>query len=211
MAWAVFPACPSFGFTVQPDYSVTIIERASGLRTVNRNWYYPLHIYTAVPIGERPQDDIHRILRFWHAHGGQSGRFLFFDYVDFKSPVSIDDDPLPTDQPLVEVLDSPGGFQLVKLYEDDEAIHQQQRLIRRPIPGTIRVANSVGAEQPSGTWSLDYDTGILTPEGGFAGTPATWGGQFYVPVMFETKPEFSVTNRQIQQTGFSLREVRLPS
>jgi uncharacterized protein (TIGR02217 family) len=211
MAWPVFPACPSFGFTSRPDYSVTIVERASGLRSINRNWYYPLHTYSAVPIGERAQEDIHRVLKFWHAIGGQAGRFLFFDYVDYKSSVLIDDDPLPTDQPLVEVTDSPGGWQLFKLYEDDATLYQQLRIIQKPIPGTVRIANSVGAEQPTGTWTLDEDTGILTPGVGFSGTPATWGGEFYTPVMFETAPEFAVTNRRIQQTSFALRELRLPS
>jgi uncharacterized protein (TIGR02217 family) len=211
MAWPVFPECPSFGFTSRPDYSVTIVERASGMRSVNRNWYYPLHTYSAVPIGERAQEDIHRVLKFWHAIGGQAGRFLFFDYVDYKSSVLIDDDPLPTDQPLVEVTDSPGGWQLFKLYEDDATLYQQLRIIQKPIPGTVRIANSVGAEQPTGTWTLDEDTGILTPGVGFSGTPATWGGEFYTPVMFETAPEFAVTNRRIQQTSFALRELRLPS
>lgn len=211
MPWPIFPACPSFGFTSRPDYSVTIVERASGVRTVNRNWYYPLHTYSAVPIGERAQEDIHRILKFWHAIGGRSGRFLFFDYVDFKSSVDIDVEPTPTDQPLIELEDSPGGYQLVKLYEDEDALFQQQRLIQKPIPNTIRVANDVGAEQPPETWSIDYDTGILTPGGGFSGVPTTWGGQFHVPVMFESAPEISVTNRRIQQTSFALRELRLPS
>jgi uncharacterized protein (TIGR02217 family) len=211
MVWPVFPTCPSFGFTSRPDYSVTIVERASGLRSINRNWYYPLHTYSAVPIGERAQEDIHKVLKFWHAIGGQSGRFLFFDYVDHRSSVDIDNEPTPTDQPLVENVNSPGGYQLVKLYEDEAALYQQQRLIQKPISGTIRVANEVGAEQAPGTWTLDYDTGILQVEGGFIGTPATWGGQFYVPVMFESTPEFSVTNRRIQQTSFALRELRLPT
>jgi uncharacterized protein (TIGR02217 family) len=209
--WPVFPTCPSFGFTSRPDYSVTVVERASGLRSVNRNWYYPLHTYSAVPIGERAQEDIHLVLKFWHAIGGQSGRFLFFDYVDHLSSVDIDSEPTPTDQPLVENLNSPGGHQLTKLYEDEGALFQQQRLIQKPVPGTIRIANAVGVEQAPGTWTLDYDTGILQIEDGFVGTPATWGGQFYVPVMFESAPEFSVTNRRIQQTSFALRELRLPT
>jgi uncharacterized protein (TIGR02217 family) len=153
MAWPVFPACPAFGFTSRPDYSVTVVERASGVRSVNRNWYYPLHTYSAVPIGERAQEDIHRILKFWHAVGGRAGRFLLFDYVDFKSSVDIDGEPTPTDQPLVEVEDSPGGYQLVKLYEDEELLFQQQRLIQKPMDGTIRVANAVGAEQPPSAWT----------------------------------------------------------
>lgn len=211
MPWPIFPSCPSFGFTSQPDYSVSIVERASGVRSINRNWYYPLHVYTAVPIGERQQEDIHRVLKFWHALGGRSGRFLFHDRVDYKSSAVIDDDPTPNDQPLIEILDSPGGYQLTKLYEDEDALSQQQRVIQKPMPATIRVANAVGVEQPEGTWTLDYDTGILTPEGGFVGVPTTWGGQFYVPVMFESPPEFTITNRRIQQTSFTLRELRLPS
>lgn len=210
MAWPVFPECPSFGFTKRADYSVTIVERASGVRSVNRNWYYPLHTFSAVPIGERSEDDMYRVARFWHAIGGQAGRFLFKDYTDYKSTNVPSDDTSATDQPLVAVEDSPGGWQLVKLYEDDEFEFQQQRLIQKPKEDTILIAVD-GVTQTEGVdYTIDYDTGIVTFDSPLdSDAVLTWGGEFYVPVMFETTPEFMVTNRGIQQTSFALRELRL--
>jgi uncharacterized protein (TIGR02217 family) len=208
MPWPVLPACPSFGFTSRADYSVTIIERASGVRSVNRNWYYPLQTFTAVPIGDKPQEDIHKILRFWHAVGGQAGRFLFKDYTDFKSSRRINDATTAIDQPIV--MDSNGDWQLTKVYEDEEFLFQQQRKISKPKLGTVSIAIDGVTATPTVDYTIDYDTGLVTfvaldsPPG-----VLTWGGEFYVPVMFETVPEFMVSNKDVQQTGFALREIRL--
>lgn len=210
MAWPVFPECPSFGFTKRADYSVTIVERASGIRSVNRNWYYPLHTFSAVPIGERSEDDMYRVARFWHAIGGQSGRFLFKDYTDYKSTNVPSDDISATDQPMVEVEDSPGGWQLVKLYVDDEFNFQQQRLIQKPKDGTVLIAVDGVTQTEGDDYTIDYDTGIVTFNSPLdSDAVLTWGGEFYVPSMFETAPEFMITNRGIQQTSFAVRELRL--
>lgn len=209
MAWPIFPECSTFGFTKRADYSVTIIERASGVRSVNRNWYYPLHVFSAVPMGERMEDDIHTVQRFWHAVGGQSGQFLFKDYTDYKSSIALSEDVTALDQPLQQVTGSPSGYQLLKIYEDDDFHFQQQRLIQKPVAGTIRVANELGVEQAAGTFSVDTVTGIIAALGGFTGTPTSWGGEFWVPVMFESTPEFIITNHKIQSTSFALRELRL--
>lgn len=209
MAWPVFPHCPSHGFTKRADYSVTIVERASGVRSVNRNWYYPLHSFVAVPFDNRRDDDMSLIQRFWHAVGGQSGRFLFKDYTDFKSTNEPSALITPVDQPLVAT-ESGDVCQMMKIYEDEEFLFQQLRLIQKPKPTTIRVADD-GVELTEGSdYEIDYDEGLVT----FATTLAgdlTWGGEFYVPVMFETTPEFMITNWRAQQTGFALRELRLPS
>src|SRR5690554_682741 len=210
----VFPHCPSYGFTKRADYSVTIVERASGIRSRNRNWYYPLHVFVAVLFDNVLEADASKLQRFWHAIGGQSGDFLFKDWTDFTSALTPSTPITPIDQPVLEVAASSPEYQLVKLYEDDEFQFQQQRLIQKPKQGTIRVAED-GVELEEGVdYSIDYDTGIITPLTSLDGV-ITWGGEFYVPVMFETVPEFMVVSRSqsggtIQQTGFSLRELRLP-
>jgi uncharacterized protein (TIGR02217 family) len=212
MPWPVFPQCPAYGFTKRADYSVTIVERASGIRSVNRNWYYPLHVFSAVPIGDKQEDDIHKIARFWHAIGGQAGQFLFTDYTDYKSANTLAAAVTRTDQPLIESDDSPGSFQLTKLYEDDEFLFQQQRIIQKPKPGTILIAEDGVLLTETTDYVVDYDTGlvdILSPGG--SGTVYTWGGEFYVTVMFESTPEFMIVDKAIQQTGFALRELRLPT
>lgn len=209
MAWPVFPTCSTFGFTKRADYSVTIIERSSGVRSVNRNWYYPLHVFSAVPMGQRMEDDIHLVQRFWHAVGGQSGRFLFTDYTDYKSSDRLADDPSALDQPLEAVTGSPSGYRLLKRYRDPDFLLEQFRIIYKPVPGTIRVANQLGQEQAASAFSIDLESGVLSALPGFNGTPTTWGGEFYVPVMFESAPEFVITSHQVQTTTFALRELRI--
>jgi uncharacterized protein (TIGR02217 family) len=210
MPWPVFPKCPTFGFTKRADYSVTIVERSSGIRTVNRNWYYPLHTFSAVPMGDRYEDDIHLVMRFWHYVGGQSGQFLFRDLTDYASTALPSLAITPFDQPLIEIEGSPGGFQLTKVYVDDTFAFQQQRLIQKPEQGTLRLGLD-GVEIDEGDdWTCDYDTGVVQILAGL-GSPAvlTWGGEFYVPVMFESTPEFMISEEKIQQTSFALRELRL--
>lgn len=210
MPWPVFPQCPAYGFTKRADYSVTIVERASGIRSVNRNWYYPLHVFSAVPIGDKPEDDVHKIARFWHAIGGQSGQFLFTDYTDYKSANTLAAAITASDQPLVERDESPSGHQLTKIYRDDDMLFTQQRIIQKPKLGTIVIAED-GIELDEGVdYTIDYDTGIVDIDSPGSGTLLTWGGEFYVPVMFESTPEFMIVDKSIQQTGFALRELRIP-
>lgn len=205
MVWPVFPGCPSYGFTKRSDYSVSIVEVASGHRSVNRNWYYPLHIFTAVPLNDS-ESEMNRVAMFWHAIGGQSGQFRFKDYTDFKSTSDPADTPAATDQPLLETTTN-NVWQLAKIYVDEDLLLQQQRLIQKPVQSTLFVANN-GTPLTEGVgYTVDYETGLVT----FASPPTdpTWGGQFHVPVMFESVPEFMIVNRKFQQTGFALRELRL--
>lgn len=207
MAWPIFPHCPSFGFTKRADYSVTIVERGGGIRTVNRNWYYPLHSFSAVPFDNRRDDDMSLIQRFWHAVGGQSGQFLFKDYTDYKSTDEPSAAITPIDQPLVATEDD-GVYQMMKVYRDEEFLFEQQRIIQKPRTNTIRIADD-GVELTAGVdYAVDYDEGLVTFTSSLSGV-LTWGGEFYVPVMFESTPEFMITNWRNLQTGFALRELRL--
>lgn len=210
MVWPVFPTCPTFGFTGSPDYSVTVIERASGFRSVNRNWYYPLHVYTAVPMGNRPEADIYRVQRFWHAVGGRAGRFRFDDRLDNTSTDSPDHDITASDQPIVlNASDSPATYQLFKTYEDEDALLQQVRIISKPVQGTILIARDGVAINEGADWTLDYETGVVTFAAPDSEAVYTWGGMFHVPVMFESSAEFVMSEHKIRQTGFMLREVRI--
>lgn len=207
MVWPVFPVCPSFGFNKSADYSVSIVERSSGIRSVNRNWYYPLHQFSAVPIETRRDDDMSRVIRFWHAVGGRSGQFLFKDYTDYKSTVMPSDAITATDQPLEETTTA-NVFQLLKMYTDEEFNYQQLRIIQKPKQGSILISDNGTPLTEGGDYTIDYDTGLVTVTSPPAGV-LTWGGEFYVPVMFESTPEFMIVNWRSQSTGFALRELRL--
>jgi uncharacterized protein (TIGR02217 family) len=199
-----FPGCPSFGYTVNPKYSTTISSLPSGKEFRNRNWARPL-IEIEVTVGPRVQDEIEDLLEFWHAVGGQELGFRFKDESDYKS-CRLSNDPLPTDQPFSIVAGSPGGYQLIKRYT--AGIRTQLRYISKPVNGTIRVANELGAEQPSSRWSIDYTNGLLTPNGGFVGTPSAWGGEFDVPVRFNSEFPVQLMDHEIQSVTFTLLELR---
>jgi len=199
--YATFPECPGFGFTVEPRYLTKAIEREGGQERVDRRWDRPLSFFTAVPTGNRDADVIQTLLNFWHAVGGTGGRFRFRDWTDYKS-CRTTGDPLVTDQPF-EVVS--GVYQLIKRYT--AAPYTQDREITRPVGSTIVVANTLGATQTD--WTLDEATGLLTPGGGFVGTPGSWGGVFDLPCRFLTDYTVTVVDgKDIQSGSFTLRECR---
>jgi uncharacterized protein (TIGR02217 family) len=200
---AVFPECPSYGFSSRPDYLVKIVAREGGYEKRDRKWEMPLHYFDGVPMGPRPQADIENILAFWHAMGGTHQEFLFKDYADFKS-CGLDDDATEDDQPL-EVLGG-GEYRLLKRYAT--GAYETFRVIAKPIGSTIVIANEVGTLQASSLWTIDEDTGVLTIEGGFSGTPTTWGGEFYVPARFDGELRTQIVNKKIMDLQVSVKELR---
>lgn len=208
MAWSVFPACPSYGFTKRPDYSDSATERGSGFVTVNRNWYYPLNMFSAVPLENRRDDDMYKVMKFWLAIGGRSGQFLFKDYTDFKSANSASASITGSDQPLLET-GTTNVYQLMKTYVDDEFNFIQYRAIQNPRSGTVIIQDNGSPLTESVDYTIDHETGLVTfLAPALPITDPTWGGEFYVPCMFATTPEFVANNWRTVSTGFSLREFR---
>lgn len=176
-----FDLCPSVGYQSRPAYSVDRIRMQSGVERRNQLYARPLYRFS-VTIGPRNPEEIEYVLNFFHVLGGPEVGFRFQDLADYKSCAPYDD-VTPLDQPLVPANASPNGYAMVK----DRTLgwRTQRRDITKAIASTIRVANQAGTEQAAGTWSIDDQTGIITPLGGFSGTPTTWGGEFDVPVTFE--------------------------
>lgn len=203
----IFPECPTFGFTVEPQYLVKIVRREGGFERRDRKWSRPLLRFSTVPLGQQSRANIEAALRFWHAMGGAANMFRFLDYTDFQS-CGLDATPSATDQPLTFIAGSPGGYQLIKRYSDTGSGLYTDREITRPIGSSIRVANDSGVEQASTRWLLDEATGLLQTLPSFVGTPATWGGEFYVPVRFDSEFPVEITNHRVHSVSFSLLEVR---
>lgn len=202
----IFPACPTYGFNPEPNYLVKIVSREGGYERRDRKWARPLLKFTGVPLGERPQSDIEDVLYFWHAVGGMSDGFRFKDWSDFKS-CRLGADPSMLDMPIVASGDSPAGsYRLVKQYVWGSKI--QEREITRPLGASILVANESGVAQTD--FTLDESTGLLTPGGSFAGTPHSWGGEFYVWCRFDAQFSPSISNWQIQTASVVLAEIRVP-
>lgn len=200
-----FPTCPTYGFTSQPDYLVKITQREGGYERRDRKWSQALHTYDGVPLGDRPQADIEAIVNFWHAMGGMAEKFRFKDWADYSSG-PLDMDTTPLDQPIIIGDGSPSQFQLNKQYLVGSKI--TNRTIQFPNGATIRVANEAGIEQASSAWTLEEDTGILTPNGGFVGTPNSWGGEFFVPCRFNGPLKVEISNFKILTLSVSIIEVR---
>jgi uncharacterized protein (TIGR02217 family) len=203
----IFPGCPSFGFTAEPEYLVKITAREGGYERRDRKWARPLIKFTGVPLGDQPQADIEQVLYFWHAMGGMSSPFRFQDWTDYKS-CGLDAEPAATDQPIVATLDTPPKLRLVKQYVVGSII--QQREILRPLGSSLSIANEGGAVQPASSWTVDESTGLLTIGTGFSGTPTAWGGEFFCWVRFNAQLNPQVSNYQIQNVTVQLAELRVP-
>jgi uncharacterized protein (TIGR02217 family) len=201
-----FPGCPRYGYISEPMYSVTIIERASGVERRNRNWSYPLTRLT-ITVGPSEGGDpaIQELLRFYHAVGGQAIGFRVKDHADFKS-CEVGETPAATDCPLLLVAgDSPDEYQLVKRYTYGAL--SQDRPIYKPVSGTIRIADGGALKAETTHYTVDYTTGRVSLLFAPTGT-LTWGGEFDLPARFDgTFPVEIISHRQ-QTVSFSLRELR---
>jgi uncharacterized protein (TIGR02217 family) len=201
-----FEICPSIGYQSRPAFNVERIRMQSGVTKKNQLWERPLFRYT-VTIGPRAEEEIQDVYEFFMALGGPEVGFRFQDLADYKScrPYQT---ATALDQPLTPGGSSPSGYMMVKDYT--KGWRTQRRDIFKPVASTIKVANQAGVEQTAGTWSLDDQTGIITPLGGFSGTPTTWGGEFDVPVEFEGNElpiEFDYV--AAHSVSFNLLEMRI--
>jgi uncharacterized protein (TIGR02217 family) len=206
-----FPACPKYGVTSEPDYSVTVISRAGGHERRNRNWSRPLtRVTITVGPGPRADDEIQELLEFWHAVGGMAIGFRYKDEADYKS-CRVSGTVSKDDQPLVLIAGSPQTYQMVKRYT--AGAQTQDREIYKPVSGTILIAVNGVQKTENTDYTIDYTTGVvefLTPLPGSPVTPdLTWGGEFDIPVRFDSTFPVEQVSFEIQAASFTLQELRV--
>ena len=200
-----FPRPPQLGYTSSPRYVVEIEEDAGGRETRNRAWSRPLHDFAFE--ASAATVDLGAIIEFFHAVGGPAIGFRFKDWNDYTSR-RVGQAITPYDQPLVQLTST--TYQLTKQYQVGAAT--QLREIRKPVAATIVLGRN-GAPLLTG-WTLNAATGVVTFDVAPTGT-LTWGGQFDVPVRFdsETLPiELDLLGDDgtyVQRTRFTLREIRV--
>lgn len=202
-------------YDVSADYDTSIIKR--GRRHESRNLFTDdSQIRIAVTVPRDRVSDIPYLLRFYRVMRARTAGFRVQDPTDYLSTqqgfVVEDTDPQPaaTDQPLLEVDGSSGAqWELWKQYTIGEGPTLQifERRIRKPVAGAILVANELGDAQDATRWTLDTATGVLTVGPGFVGVPNTWGGQFDVPVRFDSDLPLRVEDFRLDETSFSLLEL----
>lgn len=178
---AIFPIHVSKGSPGGPDWPAEIVELASGHEERNTPWSAPLRRYDA-RYGVRTNAELYEVLSLYKVARGRLRGFRFLDWTDYRSGAPHLA-PAAIDQALGTGDGAATAFQLVKRYSF--AGETFDRKITRPF-GEILIAID-GAPAAAG-WTLDPATGIVTFDAAPApGAALTWGGQFHVPVRFDTK------------------------
>lgn len=206
-----FPACPSFGYTSRPTYSVTAVRLSGGQEHRNRNWDRPL-CEINVSVSPRADDDIQELLEFWHVVGGEFTGFRFRDYADYKS-CRVNQTPSATDQPVLAEAGSPVTYRLVKQYTKGPVT--QNREIYKPIDGEMLLAADGVALTEGDDFAIDYANGIVTYDASvLSGSPEpvlTWGGLYDTPVRFASDFPIELMDSEVEGVSFALLELRAPT
>jgi uncharacterized protein (TIGR02217 family) len=178
-----FPANLSFGSVGGPERRTEVVALTNGFEERNTPWAEARRRYDA-GVGMRSLDDIADLIAFFEARQGQLCGFRWKDWADYKSsrpsaPVAFDDQPIGTGDGVT------ADFPLVKIYASGG--QAQQRAIRKPVAGTVRIGLQGDELQEGVHFAVDTATGVVH----FAIPPAigeriTAGFEFDVPVRFDT-------------------------
>jgi len=178
-----FPANLSFGSLGGPERRTEIVTLANGHEERNTPWSQSRRRYDA-GLGLRSLDDVEALIAFFEARQGMLHGFRWKDWADYKScpssrTVSALDQSLGNGDGVERV------FALAKTYRSGGV--GMQRVIGKPVAGTVRVAVG-GVEQPEGlAWEVDSATGLVTLNDAPAvAAEVTAGFEFDVPVRFDT-------------------------
>ncbi|WP_017930155.1 DUF2460 domain-containing protein [Robiginitomaculum antarcticum] len=175
----VFPLPLAFGASGGPSRVVEIYTAASGREQRNSPHAQSRRRFDA-GVGIKSLDDIHTLIAFFEARGGQLRGFRFRDPMDYKSsPPS--EGIRPTDQSVGIGDGAVDRFILVKNYGDNAGQHT--RRIAYPRFETLAVFVD-GLAVPV-TWDAEEKEVVLdTPPA--IGAVITAGFEFDTPVRFDT-------------------------
>ncbi|MBU0557587.1 MAG: DUF2460 domain-containing protein [Alphaproteobacteria bacterium] len=162
---------------VAPAFSTRIVESMSGHEQRSTQWADARLAFDAGP-GIRSEADIATLIAFFRARRGAARGFRFRDPFDHASG-AFGVPPGPVDQWIGTGDGVTTNFQLRKNYGADDP---QQRRIRRPVAGSIRIAVD-GAERFAG-WAHVGMGEIAFEEAPAPGAVVTAGFLFDVPVRF---------------------------
>ena len=178
-----FPDRIAYGSAGGPEWSTTVVQIKSGRTVRNQNWTYPLHRYN-VATGIKSEDDYETLLDFFNAVAGRASGFRYKDWRDYKS-CSIGDTPANDDQTIGTGDGAEDDYQIIKTYTAGAL--SNQRIISKPINGTLVVAVAGTAKTETTHYTVDYTTGIITFTAGnvpTTGQAVTCGYEFDTPCEF---------------------------
>jgi len=148
-----------------------------------------------------------QVVDLFHRSGGMFGGFRVKDYLNFSTNKYVET-PTALDQKL-RATSIPGVYQITRWY-GDQVESSTRRLIKKPVPGTVKVAKN-GVPMPTG-WTVDTATGLIT----FVPLPApgdvlTAGCYFDMPMRFLTNLDgLDITDKDMISTSVSLIELLNP-
>lgn len=176
-----FPTAISFGATGGPEWRNEIVSMMSGHEKRNARWSMSRRAFDA-GTGLRSLSDLREILSFFEARRGSLYGFRFRDPFDHLS--SDGDLPPDKEDQLIGYGDgSSRHFQLTKAYGG------YQRIITKPVTGTVKISLNGQAAYEGESFSVDYLSGRITFHEMFvpgAQVEIRAGYLFDVPVRFDT-------------------------
>jgi uncharacterized protein (TIGR02217 family) len=189
-----FPTAISKGATGGPERRTDVVTLASGYEERNSRWADSRRSYNA-GYGVRGVDDLNAVIAFFEERRGMLYGFRWKDGADFRSgPPSRP--PTAADQVIGSGDGTTATFQLTKTYGQQWAPYQ--RLIAKPVQGTLTIAVANAAQAEGTAYKADYTTGIVTFLAGHippAGAQIAAGYEFDVPVRFDAdKIEVNLQN-----------------
>ena len=180
-----FPTDIALGIQGGPERKTDVVVTGSGREERNARWANSRRKYDA-GFAVRTIDALSTIVSFFEERRGRLTGFRLRDRLDCKSCASKSS-PTALDQPLGTGDGATAAFQLKKRY--GAAYAPYDRVIRKPVAGTVRVAVG-GNEKIAGThFDVDATTGVVTFRAGSipaANAAVTAGFEFDVPVRFDT-------------------------
>lgn len=204
----LFPTNVSLGAIGGTGWSTRVVVTDGGNEYRQQLWGYSRGKWT-VGHNLRTAAEWAQLITFHRLAAGKTLGFRFLDWSDYT--------------------DGGGGsvtynasvqLQLMKLYAQIDIISGDpwinERLISKPVPGTIQLFLNAVPHTLGAGGSIDYTTGVITlgsgdpPPG--VGAIYTWTGQFHVPVRFDTDtPEISMDlPTAAGWKGIPLIELRIP-
>ncbi|MGD9810037.1 MAG: DUF2460 domain-containing protein [Sphingobium sp.] len=174
----LFPISIGREASIAPVFSTQTVESLSGHERRSSDWADARLRFDAGP-GVRSEADLVTLIDFFRARRGAARGFRFADPLDNQS-APHGEAVSPIDQKLGTGDGATSQFQLAKYY--GTGVDAQQRLVTRPVAGSIRVAVD-GVEAVSG-W-IHAGGGVVAFDSAPAsGALLTAGFRFDVPVRF---------------------------
>jgi uncharacterized protein (TIGR02217 family) len=175
------PARLAFGSTGGVERRTEVVTLASGFERRSTPWAEGRRRYL-IGANLRSLDDMAALTAFFEARRGRLHGFRFRDFADFKS-CAPGGSVAAADQALGIGDGARTVFQLAKRY--GEGVDAPERVIRKPVAGTVRVAVG-GAELGPDEFAIDLASGAVTLDAAPAtGTAVTAGFEFDTPVRFD--------------------------